>query len=119
MIKFRQKDFSGPGKIKKVAQVSENPAIKTAILLSGPALGIANLSLNTSRKKKDTELRKEQTQAIEDLAEAIASSSKTTSQLKKSSRKAEVAFRKKHPEDINTEDCIIIPNPVSKLAKKK
>lgn len=116
MIEFRQKIF---GKnIKEVTRkVVDSPAAKAVLVASGPAIGLANLSLNMSRKKQDTDLRKEQTEAIQNLADALKDSK--SDKTKKSSKKVSVAFKKKHPEDIQEDEYIILPNPVSKIKKKK
>ena len=116
MIEFRQKIFGGKAR-KVTKRVIDSPAAKALLVASGPAVGLANLSLNMSRKKQDTELRKEQTEAIQNLADALKESNNR--KAKNTSKKAAVVFKKKHPEDINEEDCIVIPNPVSKIVKKK
>lgn len=116
MIKFRQKDFSGAGK-ELYKKVKENPGTKAIIVATPTALGVANLSLNMSRKKKDTELREEQTEAMQLLAESIRKSSKDKN-IKKEAKNVEVSFRKKHPESVKEDDVIVLPNPVSILKKK-
>ena len=116
MIKFRQKDFSGSGK-ELYKRVKESPGTKAIIVATPTAIGVANLSLNMSRKKKDTELREEQVEAMRLLAESIRESS-NNKEIKKGARKIETSFRKKHPESIEDEDIIVLPNPVSMLKKK-
>ena len=119
MIRFRQKDFS---KLKeafenlkktKFAKIVKKGATPTAV-----GLGVANLSLNLSRKKKDTELREEQIEAMNNLAKALNKYSKSQ-EVRDSSKKVATSFRKKHPESISEEDVIILPNPVSYLKKFK
>ena len=114
MIEFRQKDFSKLGKASK--ELMESPVTKTALVVSGPALGVANLSLNMSRKKKDTELRKEQLEAMEDLTRALRDSNNM--RVKEAAKQMKRSFRKKHPEDVQDADVIIIPNPISSFKRK-
>lgn len=97
-------------------KVAESPITKGAIVASGPILGVANLSLNMSRKKKDTELRKDQLKAMEDLTKALKESNDL--EIREAARNARTSFRRKHPEDIKDGDVIIIPNPVSSIKKK-
>lgn len=119
MIQFRQKDFS---KLKEVFEKIKDTKLARIIKKGGTptavGLGVANLSLNLSRKKKDTELREEQTEAMNNLAKALNKYSKNQ-EVKDGSKRVATAFRKKHPESISEEDVIILPNPVSYLKKFK
>ena len=113
MIEFRQKDFS---KFTEALKKAGEDPIKTGLAASGTVLGVANLSLNMSRKKKDTELRKEQMQAMGELTNALRES--TDARIKESAKKTKASFRKKHPEDLDECDVIILPNPISSIKKK-
>jgi len=113
MIEFRQKDF---GKVRDAFKKAGEDPIKTALGATGTVLGVANLSLNLSRRKKDTELRQEQIKAIDNLTKALEETK--SSEVKKSSKKLRTSFRKKHPEDINEDHYIILPNPVSIIKDK-
>ena len=113
MIKFRQKEFNRTA--KKIKKAAENP-VKSVLLVSSPVFGAANLSLNVSKKKKDTELREEQLRAMEDLTKALKESNDL--EIREAARHAKTSFRRKHPEDIKDDDVIIIPNPVSSIKKK-
>jgi len=114
MIEFRQKDFNKLGDAAK--KVAESPITRGAVVASGPILGVANLSLNMSRKKKDTELRKDQLKAMEDLTKALKESNDL--EIREAAKHAKTSFRRKHPEDIKDDDVIIIPNPVSSIKKR-
>ena len=115
MIEFRKAIKKGYGEVKS------NPVTKAAVVITPTALGVANLSLNLSRKKKDTELRKEQTEALNDLTRALRESE--DKKVRAQARKTNVVFKKKHIEDIEDGDIIILPNPISKakqvFTKKK
>ena len=114
MIEFRRKDFSKVGKTAR--KIADSPITKGAIVASGPILGVANLSLNISRKKKDTELRRDQLRAMEELTRALKESNDL--EIREAAKRTKKSFRKKHPEDIKDDDVIMIPNPVSSLKKK-
>ena len=114
MIKFRQKEFNRVSDAAK--KVAESPITRGAVVASGPILGVANLSLNVSRKKKDTELREDQLRAMEELRKALKESNDL--EIREAARHAKTSFRRKHPEDIKDDDVIIIPNPVSSIKKK-
>lgn len=113
MIEFRQKDFS---KLRTALKKAGEDPVKTGLAASGTILGVANLSLNMSRKKKDTELRKEQMKAMGDLTNALRES--TDARVRESAKKTKVSFRKKHPEDLEDYDVIVLPNPISSIKKK-
>ena len=124
MIEFRQKSF---GKILKAAEdkikpiieaVKNNKAVATTAAVAPTAIGLANLELNVHRKREDTKLRKEQIVAMDNLTKAIQESS-DDNRVKRAAKSTHVSFRKKHPEDLNDEDLIILPNPVSKITKFK
>ena len=74
--------------------------------------------LNVHRKREDTRLRREQIEAMDNLTKAIQESS-NSDRVRKAAKSTRVSFRKKHPEDLNDEDLIILPNPVSKITKFK
>jgi len=114
MIEFRQKDFS---KLRTALKKAAEDPIKLGLAAAGPAIGLANLSLNMSRKKKDTELRKDQMRAMENLTNALKES--TDAKIKEAASKTKVSFRKKHPEDISRDDVITLPNPISSFKKKR
>mgnify|MGYP007133746945 CR=1 FL=1 len=113
MIQFKQKDFSKAKEALKKAK--DSPVTKTALAAVPTVLGVANLSLNLSRKKKDTELRKEQIRSMDDLSKALRESTDTN--IKLAARNTKTTLRKKHVEDINDDDVIILPNPVSSIKK--
>ncbi len=109
MIKFRKKTG------KEVYEDIKG-ASKVILPVSATAFGAANLSLNMSRKKQDTELRREQTKALEDLTKALKEQNESK-EIKRSASKTRAAFKKKHIEDLDEDDIIVLPNPVSKLKK--
>ena len=124
MIEFRQKDFGKLGKFtkkvwtdskEKANKVLENPRVKTGLTASGTVLGVANLSLNLSRKKEDTRLREEQLKAMEDLTKALKEAKDEN--VRQAAERMRPKFRVKHPEDIHDEDVIVLPNPVSSIKK--
>lgn len=114
MIEFRQKTF---GRFRAALKKAGEDPVKTGLAASGTILGVANLSLNMSRKKKDTELREEQRDAMNNLADALIISSNNPKVVKKAKR-MKASFRKKHPETIEEEDLLVLPNPVSMVKKK-
>ena len=124
MIEFRQKSF---GKIFKAAgekikpivdTIKNNKAVAATTAAAPTAIGLANLELNVHRKREDTRLRKEQIESMDNLTRAIQESNRD-SKVKKAAKSTRASFRKKHPEDLNDEDLIILPNPVSKITKFK
>ncbi len=124
MIEFRQKDFGKLGEFakriwtsgkEKVDKVVESPGVKTGLAASGTVLGVANLSLNLSRKKEDTRLREEQLKAMEDLTKALKEAKDEN--VRQAAERMRPKFRVKHPEDIHDEDVIVLPNPVSSIKK--
>lgn len=124
MIEFRQKSF---GKIFKAAgekikpivdTIKNNKAVAAVSAVAPTAIGVANLELSVHRQRKDTKLRKEQVEAMDNLTKAIQESS-DSDKIRKAARSTRISFRKKHPEDLNDEDLIILPNPVSKITKFK
>lgn len=124
MIEFRQKDFGKLGRFtkkvwtdskEKVNKVMESPGVKTGLAASGTVLGVANLSLNLSRKKEDTRLREEQLKAMEDLTKALKEAKDEN--VRQAAERMRPKFRVKHPEDIHDEDVIVLPNPVSSIKK--
>lgn len=124
MIEFRQKSF---GKIFKAAgekikpivdTIKNNKAVAAVSAVAPTAIGVANLELSVHRQREDTKLRKEQVEAMDNLTKAIQESS-DSDKIRKAARSTRISFRKKHPEDLNDEDLIILPNPVSKITKFK
>lgn len=124
MIEFRQKDFGKLGRFtkkvwtdskEKVNKVMESSGVKTGLAASGTVLGVANLSLNLSRKKEDTRLREEQLKAMEDLTKALKEAKDEN--VRQAAERMRPKFRVKHPEDIHDEDVIVLPNPVSSIKK--
>lgn len=115
MIKFRQKVFGKSQKLIEAAR--ENPILTTATAITPTAVGLANLELSLSRRKKDSELREEQTRAMEELTKAIEKSS--DKEIKKKAAEVRAAFRKKSPDHLENSDVIVLPNPVSKVTKFK
>jgi len=124
MIEFRQKNFgnifkAAGEKMKPIVDnIKNNKAVAATAAVTPTAIGLANLELNVHRKREDTKLRKEQIEAMDNLTRAIQESNKD-SRVKKAAKSTRVSFRKKHPEDLNDEDLIILPNPVSKITKFK
>lgn len=122
MIEFRQKNFgkifkAAGEKIKPVVEtIKNNKVVATTAAVAPTAIGLANLELNVHRKREDTKLRKEQIVAMDNLTKAIQESS-DDKKVKKAAKSTRVSFRKKHPEDLQDEDLIILPNPVSKITK--
>jgi hypothetical protein len=124
MIEFRQKSFgnifkAAGEKMKPIVDnIKNNKAVAATAAAAPTAIGLANLELNVHRKREDTKLRKEQIEAMDNLTRAIQESDRD-SRVKKAAKSTRVSFRKKHPEDLNDEDLIILPNPVSKITKFK